>query len=300
MTAARASILLVGSPYWCRYLKSVLNKHTRARCYTIGDSCRWVLTPAKSICLVGVGAPDTDKRFVYHLIAFLLHRLRIVRLRALYWIGSDVIRLRANDAYVSGCSNIAGSAWIAEEVRAKGYRCVDRLFPVELRSERGVSFPNTKRLQALCYIPDAHHELHGSAELMDVATRLPGIDFKVVGGEGAWWREHPANVQFLGWVSNIAVPISESHVLLRRTRHDSLSAFVREGIISGRYVIFTYNVPGVVWIESGNVEALTASLSDLGALLGRGELRLQQPADEILEWISDVRTQALALADELG
>jgi hypothetical protein len=259
-----------------------------------------MLAPAKSICLVGVGAPDTGKRLVYHLIAFLLHRLRIVRLRALYWIGSDVIRLRANDAYVSGCSNIAGSAWIGEEVRAKGYRCVDRLFPVELRSERGVSFPNTKRLQVLCYMPDAHHELHGSAELMDVATRLPSIDFKVVGGEGAWWREHPGNVQFLGWVGNIAVPISESHVLLRRTQHDSLSAFVREGIISGRYVIFTYDVPGVVWIKSGNVGALTAALRELGELFCRGELRLQQPADEILEWISDVRTQALALADELG
>jgi hypothetical protein len=135
---------------------------------------------------------------------------------------------------------------------------------------------------------------------MDVATRLPSIDFKVVGGVGGWWREHPGNVQFLGWVSNITVPISESHVLLRRTQHDSLSAFVREGIISGRYVIFTYDVPGVVWIKSGNVGALTAALRDLGELFCRGELRLQQPPDEILEWISDVRTQAMALADELG
>ena len=300
MATARTNILLVGSKYWCRHLKRLLNEYGSAHCHTIEESFRWMLKPGKSICLVGVGAPDTGRRLVYHLTALLLHRLRIVRSRALYWIGSDVIRLRTNDDYVSGCLNIAGSAWIADEVRAKGYRCVDRLFPVELRSERGVPFPATNRLQVLSYIPDAQHELHGSAELMHVAARAPNIDFKVIGGEGAWWRAHPGNVQFLGWVSDIAVPIRQSHVLLRRTQHDSFSAFVREGIVSGRYVIFTYDVPGVIWIKSGDMDTLAAELGELSDLFRRGELKPQQPPDEILDWISDVRTQALALADELG
>lgn len=300
MTTVRTNILLVGSKYWCRHLKRVLNKYGSVQCHTIEDSFRWMLKPAKSICLVGVGAPDTGRRLVYHLIAFLLHRLRIVRSRALYWIGSDVIRLLPNDAYVSGCSNIAGSAWIADEVRAKGYMCVDKLFPVELRSERDVPFPATNRLQVLSYIPDAQHELHGSAELRHVAARAPDIDFKVIGGKGGWWCGHPGNVRFLGWVSDIAVPIRESHVLLRRTQHDSLSVFVREGIVSGRYVIFTYDVPGVIWIKSGDMDTLAAELGELSDLFRRGELKPQQPPDEILDWISDIRTQALALADELG
>lgn len=300
MAATKASVLLVGSPYWCRHLKGVLNKYGSVQCYSIENAFRWMLAPAKSICLVGVGAPDTWKRFVYHFMAFLLHRLRIVRSRALYWIGSDVIRLRSNDAYVSGCLNIAGSAWIAEEVRSMGYDCIHRLFPVELRCGRDVPFPAASRLQVLAYIPDAHQELHGSAELMLLAAGSPDIDFKVIGGVGTWWRERPKNVQFVGWVSDISVAISESHVLLRRTRHDSFSAFVREGIASGRHVIFTYDVPGVIWIRSGDTNSLTAALWELRDLFRRGELKPQRPSDEILELISDVRSQARALADELG
>jgi hypothetical protein len=300
MTTARANVLLVGSPHWCRHLKDLLNRYGSVECHTIGNAFGWLFAPAKSICLVGVGAPDTAKRFVYHFTAFLLHRVGIARSRALYWIGSDVMRLRPDDAYVSGCSNIAGSEWIAEEVRNQGYACVSRLFPVELRSGSGVPFPAASRLQVLSYIPDAQHELHGSSELVHLATRSPDIDFKVIGGTGSWWRERPGNVEFLGWVSDISVPIGESHVLLRRTRHDSFSAFVREGIASGRYVIFTYDVPGVTWIRSGDTNALAAELGALRELFRRGELKPQRPSDEVLAPISDVGSQARALADELG
>jgi hypothetical protein len=300
MAAARANVLLVGSAYWCRHLKALLNAYGSVRCHTIGDVFRWAVAPAKCICLVGVGAPDTGKRLAYHIPAMLLHRLGIVRSRALYWIGSDVMRLRPGDAYVSGCRNIAGSAWLAEEVRGHGYRCEDRLFPVELRSGREVPFPAASRLKVLAYIPDAQHELHGSAELLRLATSMPDVDFRVIGGAGAWCRERPANLHFAGWVSDVSVPIGESHVLLRRTRHDSFSAFVREGIACGRHVIFTYDVPGVTWIRSGDIDALLASLAELRERFRRGELKPGRPPDAILALILDVRSQARALADALG
>jgi hypothetical protein len=135
---------------------------------------------------------------------------------------------------------------------------------------------------------------------MHLAAGSPDVDFKVIGGTGAWCLEHPVNVQFYGWVSDISVPISESHVLLRRTRHDSFSAFVREGIASGRHVIFTYDVPGVIWVRSGDLDALLTRFGALHESFRRGELVPQHPPAEILELISDVRTQARALADELG
>ena len=164
----------------------------------------------------------------------------------------------------------------------------------------GTPFPAAGRLQVLAYIPDVQHDLHGSSELKHLAARLPDVDFKVIGGTGAWWRDRPGNVRFLGWVNDISVPIGESHVLLRRTRHDSFSAFVREGIACGRHVIFTYDVPGVTWIKSGDTEALVAAIGALRDRLRRGELEPQRVPDEILELILDVRSQARALADELG
>lgn len=300
MPTARADVLLVGSPHWCRHLKEVLNRYGSVRCHTVKDGFRWMAAPSRAICLVGVGAPDTVKRLAYHLAAKVLHRLGVVRSRTLYWIGSDVMRLRPGDAYVAGCANIAGSEWIAEEVRSKGYACIHRLFPVELRSGRNPPFPVAGRLQVLAYIPDVQHELHGSPELRQLAERSPDVDFKVIGGTGAWWRDRPGNVQFLGWVSDISAPIVESHVLLRRTRHDSFSAFVREGIASGRHVVFTYDVPGVTWIRSGDTDALTAKIGALRDLHRRGQLEPRRAPDDILELILDVRSQARALADELG
>lgn len=300
MTAARADVLLVGSPHWCRHLKEVLDRHGSVQCHTPGEVLRWLSAPARSICLVGVGAPDTAKRRVYHLAAFLLHRLRIVRSRVLYWIGSDVIRLRPGNGLVSGCRNIAGSEWIAEEVRGKGYPCIPRLFPVELRSGIAVPFPAASRLQVLAYIPDVQHELHGSAELMHLAVRSPDADFTVIGGTGTWCRDRPSNLRFAGWVSDISVPIRESHVMLRRTRHDSFSAFVREGIAAGRHVLFTYDVPGVTWVRSGDLDGLSTAFGSLQERFRRGELVPQHAPAGILELISDVRAQARALGDELG
>ena len=292
----KANVLFLGSPIWCRHLAGLLNEHQLLRAYTWKNTLRWMLSRNKSVCLVGLGAPDTYKRFLYHVAAYLMQQVGIIKKRVLYWIGTDVTQLRAHSRFVAGCSNIAGSSWLAEEVRGNGYACEERLFPVKLPVSGMLPFPNTDRLQVLCYVPDAHHVRHGSSEIRALVEHFSDVEFTVIGGDGTWWPDRPGNIQFLGWVDDTVGHLAGAHVLLRRTAHDSLSAFVREGLVAGRHVIFTYDVPGVIYVERGDIRSLVARMDELNSRFAEQRLVHSSLDPQIRSWLSDTDTQLRALS----
>jgi len=296
----KPNVLFLGSPHWCRHLASLLNDYQYLHAHTARDALRWLVARNKSICLVGLGPPDTYKRLLFHIFALAMQRLGGARHRVIYWIGSDVTRLCPGSRFVAGALNIAGSSWLRNEVRRLGYKCEERLFPVELPVTEELPFPDKGRLQVLCYVPENYHRLHGSAEIREVAERLADADFTIIGGSGGWWPDYPANVRFLGWVQSIDRYIADAHVLLRRTSHDSLSAFVREGLVSGRQVIFTYDVSGVILVPSGDAESLHACLRDLSAQLREGRLRHNEMDAELRSRLVDIHAQLQALASDYG
>ena len=295
-----ANVLFLGSPFWCRHLTGLLNEHQLLHAYTWKNAIRWILSRNKSVCLVGLGPPDTYKRFVYHSAAYLMQKVGIISKRVIYWIGSDVSRLKAHSRFVAGCSNIAGSSWLADEVRGNGYICEERLFPVELPVTGALPFPDSERLQVLCYVPDAHHDLHGSSEIRALVEYFSDIEFTVIGGDGTWWPESPANVRFLGWVDDQLGCLANAHVVLRRTAHDSLSAFVREGLVAGRHVIFTYDVPGVIHVGRGNIESLLERMNDLNTRFVEQRLAPSSLDPEMRDWLTDTDSQLRALSKDYG
>jgi hypothetical protein len=293
-----ASVLFVGSPFWCRYLAGLLNEGGFLDAHVAGGFWRWLGSRRRSICLVGLGMPDTTKRVVYHFGAYLLDKLGLVEHRVVYWIGSDVMRARSGSPVIGSAVNVAGSPWLAEEIRERGYECQTRLFPVRLPSSESFAFPSFSRLQILCYLPDSGHELHGSGEIRAVAARFPDIDFRIVGGRGAWWSKPPDNVRFLGWTDHMVDHLAGCHVLLRRTQHDSFSAFVREGIVAHRYVVFTHAVPGVTHVPYGDLDTLYAVVDDLNRRLKAGGLAPCQQDPGLIAELTDTDSQLRALAHD--
>jgi glycosyltransferase involved in cell wall biosynthesis len=296
----KPNVLFLGSPHWCEYLAALLNKYRYLHAHTQNHALRWLARRNKSICLVGLGPPDTYKRRFLHVVAYVLEKLGIVKHRLIYWIGSDVSRLCSGSRVIAGALNIAGSSWLTVEVRSHGYDCQERLFPVELPVSDKLPFPDTKRLQVLCYVPDEHHSLHGSAEIREVAERLADADFTIIGGSGTWWPDRPDNVKFLGWVKSIDQYLADAHVLLRRTSHDSLSAFVREGLVSGRQVVFTYDVPGVIRIPSGDTETLVERVEELSICAREGRFPHNTLGREQRNRLLDISSQLQALARDYG
>jgi len=295
---SKANVIFLGSPFWCRHLASLLNEHQLLRAYTWEAAASWIVSRQKSVCLVGLGAPDTYKRFFYHFLAYMLHRFRFIRKRVVYWIGSDVTLLTSNARFVAGCINVAGSAWLAEEVRGKGYACEERLFPIKLPVSEMLPLPETEKLQALCYVPDLHHELHGSAEIRALVEQFSDVEFTVIGGTGRWWTNCPDNIRFTGWTDDSAGYMAAAHVVLRRTAHDSFSAFVREGLVAGRYVIFTYEVPGAIYVKHGDMESLRTRMAEINFRFSQKNLTFNELDPEVRAWLMDSGSQLRALAED--
>lgn len=296
----KASVLFLGSPFWCRHLAGLLNERQFLHACTWKNTIRWIITRNKSVCLVGLGPPDTYKRFIYHGAAYLMQKAGIINKRVIYWIGSDVSRLKAYSRFVAGCSNIAGSSWLADEVRDKGYICEERLFPIELPVTSALPLPDSKKLQVLCYVPDTHHDLHGSSEIRALVEHFSGIEFTVIGGDGTWWPDSPANIQFLGWVDDLVNCLSEAHVILRRTAHDSFSAFVREALIAGRHAIFTYDVPGATYVKRGDIETLCARMDELNYRFNNQTPIKNELDPKVRHWLMDTESQLQALVEDYG
>jgi glycosyltransferase involved in cell wall biosynthesis len=96
----------------------------------------------------------------------------------------------------------------------------------------------------LTYLPEPRRSFYGEKLIYSIARRFPDVPFRVV-GNGAPNTAAPLNVEFLGYVSDMANRIDESSVLLRLPQHDGKSMLVLEALARGRHVIWNYDFPGV-------------------------------------------------------
>lgn len=277
---AKPNVLFLGSPYWCDYLKKLFNERPQLAAYNAREIFKWIFSVNKNICLVGIGEPDTWKRQVYYKFAEWMFGLGLINQKVIYWIGSDVLQLSEGNEQVATFLNIAGSPWLTDEVRAKGYACQTCLFPVKIDTRADCPWPQSKQLVALCYLPDQSHELHGSDEVLYLAKHFPEIRFDVLGGTGGWCTDRPANLNFLGWTNGSNEQLKQSHLVLRRTKHDSFSALVREGMAAGRYVVFTYDIPSCLYVKSGDIFNLVVVVGGIFEKFKAGNLEKASVAEE--------------------
>jgi hypothetical protein len=272
-TKFKPNLLIIGSPYWSNYLICAFNERSSIRAHGLRSFWVWLTKRNKAVCLVGLGPPDNFKRKAFYLLTNFLFVSRIIKLKAIYWIGTDVTRLKQGCNTISGFYNFAGSPWLAQEISDLGYQCSICYFPVRLDLNENYTWPISDQLTVLCYVPDHAHQLHGSNEILYLAKEFPNVQFNVVGGTGCWCKQSFGNLAFLGWCKDVKSRINESHILLRRTTHDSFSAFVREGLAANRYVIFSYEVPGVIHVKSGDFSVLYHEFSKIATAFELGDLK---------------------------
>jgi len=185
------------------------------------------------------------------------------------WSGSDVLfaaqELKAGrkDPWVSSRIHWAVSPWLAEEVRALGVACeyVQTSFVAPVTPS-----PLPEDFSVLTYAPSLEkRELYGVDRIVEVASKLPSIPFRLVGLEGESLPAAPRNLQVFGKV-NLDAFYRNSTVLWRPVRHDGLSFMVLEALSHGLHVLYSYALPGCwqVTTNDGAVRQITR-LRDLHA-----------------------------------
>lgn len=197
--------------------------------------------------------------------------IRLGRPKVVEWVGTDVLQHAASAERFTreAVWNWCESSWISDELQAAGFEDVDvvpltcTLFPVEVP-------PLPERFTVVAYTPDGRHEFYGLPFVVELARRLPDVQFDLLATNGT--PDLPPNVRPRGWVEDMDSVLRACTVYLRPVAHDGVSHTVLEALTYGRYVFWTYAFSGVEKID--DLDAVERSIRDLAAAHRAGALPL--------------------------
>jgi len=196
----------------------------------------------------------------------------------MHWTGSDVTfaraaveRARSSRRLIEGPHHWAEVPWIADELRPLGIEA--EIVPLTSTRLSSRPSPLPAKFTVLSYLPSGRPAFYGQPRVMEMAAALPEARFLIAGADGAG-ANAPANVEFLGWQTDMDSVYRRSTVLLRQPEHDGLSFMVLEALAAGRHVIWNHPIDGA--IEARTPEAAIEALRGLLTLQRAGTLGINE------------------------
>lgn len=201
--------------------------------------------------------------------------LGLARRDFIYWIGSDV--LNAYNAaregtmppsyleQVSRMRSITGADRLTQELGEIGITSETVPYPGRVAHFPDEIAPMPREMTVLTYIPDFRREFYGIGPILGAARRLADVRFLVMGGDGSDLTDIPPNVSFLGFVEDPQPLYDQSSVVIRHVEHDGAGYSMVEGLLHGRPVIYSYDVPYAIHVPFGDEDGLVAALERLRA-----------------------------------
>ena len=213
-------------------------------------------------CVYIVSGCDVQSTRAYRL-ALKLRKKVIV-----HWIGTDVLRIREdyyrNPRKINGeCVNLSGAEWIGDELREIGIE--SETIPTVPEYLDFSCPPMPKEHAVLTYIPSHRADFYGMDLVRRLAAALPGVRFYIVANDGEKDADKLPNMIYKGWVDSekMRTLMSESTVLFRYPKHDSLSRMVMEALAAGRRVVYKYHYPYAITPASDKYEDILAALKSV-------------------------------------
>jgi hypothetical protein len=196
----------------------------------------------------------------------------------MHWVGSDALDEQRSVAegkserwVTQGLHHWAVSEWMTREVRALGLRC--ELVPLSSTRIPDRPTPLPSKFSVLVYMPAMSRGwLYGLDRMLEVARKLPHVDFELVGLVEGSIADGPDNLHVHGPVPDLTEFYKSASVVWRPVRHDGLSCMVLEALGHGRHVLWSYVFPGCVHVNDA-AEARD-EISRLHALHQEGLLRI--------------------------
>jgi hypothetical protein len=205
-------------------------------------------------------------------VAKLLGKKKLIML----WCGSDVLFAQQQQSagipiepWIREKVHWAVSPLMAKEVRALGLECeyVQASFVDPVANPK----PLPKQFRVLTYAPSFKKtELYGIDRVLEVARRLPEIDFDLVGIRDDTFPPCPPNVKVHGPIE-VSLFFENATVFYRPVRHDGgISFMVLEALAHGRHVLYSRPFPETILVK--DVDDTCDQLCRLRELHNAGDL----------------------------
>ncbi len=212
----------------------------------------------------------------------------------IYWTGTDVLMLQRSvrdgtlpdkaRAALAGVHHIAGAEHLTAELAECGVEAATVPFPTMALTPPPAAPPMPERFRVLTYLPAGsgpRFAFYGGPQILEAARALPEVEFAVMGANviGAAELDEkglPGNVSLLGRVDDPAIEYARSSAVVRMVEHDAIGGTVCEGLMYGRHVIYTYDVPHTVRVAFGDVDALVGAIGSLHERHRTGSLELNR------------------------
>lgn len=182
------------------------------------------------------------------------------------------VSLRVAERPVHWCD----APWLVEELRTIGViPFADVSLPIPIHVPPAPPLPEEFRV--LLYYPvDAFdREVFDGETLLRLPGAFPDVPFTLIPSPADTLpRPLPANLTCRDWVEDMDALYRETTVVVRLTSHDGQSFIAAEALSRGRYVIWTFAMPGCI-----QAEVSTRWLAPCGTLLEKhraGELKVNQ------------------------
>ena len=217
-----------------------------------------------------------------------------------HWVGTDLIKSTElyknnlhNPKFITYPLHLTDSPWFIENLNKIQIKA--QFVPIKGFEKSYDTFDFQKEFSVLCYISQHRAEYYGIELLIEIAKKLPHIQFDLVGIE-SYSDELPPNMILHGWVDNMTDWIKKSVVCLRLPKTDGLSFFVLESLALQRYVAYNQNFEYSDYCKSA--DDFVSYIHSKKQLFDEGNLPLNRnianqlvkdfKEDKVLETIMDI------------
>lgn len=265
----RGRVLILGLSYFGRLLAGQL--------CTAGWDAAYAPHPGRSAASWARLLPRIANADILYLISSRIERwapqdiMMLMRRKpvVIHWVGTDASR--ATEAHRRGVlsTRIAEDAthwcdapWLVDELRLAGIHSEYVPLPIPLATGSPPSLP--AEFHVLMYLPaDARDRaVFDEQTTLALPAAFPDIRFTLLPATAHdLGRELPANVATPGWLPDLDPIYRESTVLIRQTTHDGMAFTAVEALARGRYVIWSYPIPG--GIHASGLEPVRNELATL-------------------------------------
>ncbi len=211
---------------------------------------------------------------------------RLLRLRrkptVIHWVGTDVqiaieehrrhnVSLRVAERPEHWCD----APWLVDELRSIGVISEYVSLPIPVHTPPAPPLPGTFRVLLYYPVDPFDREVFDGETLLRLPIEFPDVPFTLIPSPADTLPQPlPPNLETRAWVEDMDALYRETTVVIRLTSHDGQSFIAAEALSRGRYVIWTFGMPGCIKAEG--FDAVAAALRGLLERSRAGELKVNQ------------------------